>query len=150
MGAKLDGAEPFWKRVPKSTNPKFFHFFIGGGQAPNETNGTNKANGDGNAHANFDYFVWYFLVMFYKMVQPHLMATLSSIITEYYHYFFWRGFGEFSATPFFEIQIERKLKRKRKQKFKQGNLREGRFAPPRRSLPLLRFCFRFRFNLRLI
>ena len=48
----------------------------------------------------------------------------------------------------FVTQIKRKLKRKRKRK--RENLREGREAPPRRSLPLLRFCFRFRFNLRLI
>ena len=29
----------------------------------------NKANGNGNAHANVD---WYFLVLFFKMVRPHL------------------------------------------------------------------------------
>ena len=51
---------------------------------------------------------------------------------------------------FFKIQIKRKLKRKRKQKRKQGSLREGREAPPRRCPPLLRFCFRFRFNSRSI
>ena len=33
---------------------------------------------------------------------------------------------------------------------KQGNLRKVREVSPRRSLPLLRFCFRFCFNLRLI
>ena len=47
----------------------------------------------------------------------------------------------------FVIQIERKLERKRKQKSKQGSLREGRFAPLRRRPPRLRFCFRFRFDL---
>ena len=47
-------------------------------------------------------------------------------------------------------QIERKLKRKRKQKRKRGSLREGREAPPRRCPHPLRFCFRFRFNLRLL
>ena len=60
---------------------------------------------------------------------------------------FRRGHG---GPKFFVIQIKRKLKRKRKQKRKQGSLREGREAPPRRCPPLLRFCFRFRFNLRLI
>ena len=50
----------------------------------------------------------------------------------------------------FLIQIKRKLKRRRKQKRKRGNLRGGREAPPRRLLHPLRFCFRFRFNLRLI
>ena len=49
-----------------------------------------------------------------------------------------------------EIQIERKLKRERKQKRNRGSLREGREAPLRRSPHPLRFCFRFRFNLRLI
>ena len=36
------------------------------------------------------------------------------------------------------------------QKRKRGNLRGGRKAPLRRLLHPLRFCFRFRFNLRLI
>ena len=49
-----------------------------------------------------------------------------------------------------ETDIQRKSKRKRKQKRKRGNLRGGREAPPRRLLHPLRFCFRFRFNLRLI
>ena len=41
-------------------------------------------------------------------------------------------------------KFRRKLKRK--QKRNRGNLREGREAPPRRSLHPLRFCLRF--NLR--
>ena len=69
-----------------------------------------------------------------------------------------QGFSEISAKfrrgpgdpSFFESQIKREFKRKRKQKRKQGSLREGREAPPRRCPPLLRFCFRFRLNLRLI
>ena len=48
------------------------------------------------------------------------------------------------------IQIKRKLKRQRKQKLNGGsNLRGGASRPPRR-FPRLRFCFRLRFNLRLI
>ena len=48
------------------------------------------------------------------------------------------------------IQIKRKLKRKWKQK-RNGwrHLQGGALRPPRR-FPRLRFCFRFRFNLRLI
>ena len=34
-----------------------------------EKNENNKATGNGNAHANFD---WYFLVLFFKIVRPHL------------------------------------------------------------------------------
>ena len=41
------------------------------------------------------------------------------------------------------IKIRRKLKRNQTRKHRRGNLREGREAPLRRSLPLLRFCFRF-------
>ena len=45
------------------------------------------------------------------------------------------------------INNKHKLKRKQKRKRKQGNLHEGREAPPRRCLHPLRFCFRFRFCL---
>ena len=48
------------------------------------------------------------------------------------------------------IQSKRKSKRRRKQKRKRGNLRGGAMRPPRRSLHPLRFCFRLRFNLRLL
>ena len=41
--------------------------FIGGGQAPYEKNEGNKANGNGNAHANFD---WCFLLLFSKWFSP--------------------------------------------------------------------------------
>ena len=40
-----------------------------GGPSQNKKNEKHKANGNGNAHANFD---WYFLVLFFKMVRPHL------------------------------------------------------------------------------
>ena len=60
---------------------------------------------------------------------------------------FRRGHGE---PIFLQIQIKHKFKRKRKQKRKRGSLREGREAPPRRCPHPLRFCFRFRLNLRLI
>ena len=50
----------------------------------------------------------------------------------------------------FEIQIKREFKRKQKQKRNGwGHLRGGASRPSRR-LPRLRFCFRFRLNLRLI
>mgnify|MGYP003324697078 CR=1 FL=1 len=60
------------------------------------------------------------------------------------------GWDTIKHQSFFEIQIKREFKRKRKQKRKRGSLREGREAPPRRCPHPLRFCFRFRFNLRLI
>ena len=48
------------------------------------------------------------------------------------------------------VQIKRKLKRQRKQQRNVwSNLRWGASRPPRR-FPRLRFCFRLRFNLRLI
>ena len=49
----------------------FFYFFSLGAcpPFPSEKNEKNKANGNGNAHANFD---WYFLVLFFKIVQAHL------------------------------------------------------------------------------
>ena len=42
---------------------------LGRGPSQNKKNEKNKANGNGNAHANFD---WYFLVLFFKIVWPHL------------------------------------------------------------------------------
>ena len=55
-------------------------------------------------------------------------------------------FKPLHGDPFFGIQIQRKLKRKRKQKHSRGNLREGRFrAPLRRSLhpPVFLLSFSF-------
>ena len=50
-----------------------------------------------------------------------------------------------SNSPNTEGGEKRKFRRKFKAKTKRnrGNLREGREAPPRRSLHPLRFCFRF-------
>ena len=48
----------------------------------------------------------------------------------------------------FVTQIQRKLKRKRKQKRNRGGHLRGGAKRPSRRLPC--FCFRFRFNLRLI
>ena len=83
----------------------------------------------------------------FRYTFPEVCATRNGVIRRDFRRDFRRGHG---APEFFVIQIKRKLKRKRKQKRKQGSLREGREAPPRRCPPLLRFCFRFRFNLRLI
>ena len=65
------------EKVPKSTNQIGVSIAIAigcvseapGGPSQNKKNEKNKANGNGNAHANFD---WYFLVLFFKMVQPYL------------------------------------------------------------------------------
>ena len=48
----------------------FLKFFMMWGRSPPyEKIEQNKANDNGNAHANFD---WYLLVLFFKMVCPHL------------------------------------------------------------------------------
>ena len=47
----------------------FLFFFHWGLVPPNEKNEKNKANGNGNAHANFD---WYFWALFFKIVWPNL------------------------------------------------------------------------------
>ena len=48
------------------------------------------------------------------------------------------------------MQMKRKVKRKRKQKRKRETWEGGAKRAPRRLLHPLRFCFRLRFNLRLI
>ena len=50
----------------------------------------------------------------------------------------------------YRIQIQRKLNRKRKQKRNRGSDLRGGASRPSRRFPCLRFCFRFRFNFRLI
>ena len=45
-----------------------------GAKPPYEKIEKNKANGNGNAHANFD---WYFLVLFFKMGCPHSQCPVS-------------------------------------------------------------------------
>ena len=50
----------FFLRVPVSK---------GQAELPEKKREKNKANGNDNAHANFD---WYFLVLFFKIVQAHL------------------------------------------------------------------------------
>ena len=91
-GAWAQAAPPRIKRMRK-TKPMamamltpiligtFWYFFLQNGSTPSNLTPSglfqwlakkhekNKANGNGNAHANFD---WYFLLLFFKMVRPHL------------------------------------------------------------------------------
>ena len=64
--------------------------------------------------------------------------VVVEVVVNYFHYWF-------------KVNVNNlKLKRRRKQKRKRGTCEGGAKRPPRRSLHPLRFCFRLRFNLRLI